>query len=88
MPGRARICFLVVDDVDVNQKVALALLRKLGYEAAIANNGLEATELVSASLATYGRRFAAVLMDCNMPVMDGYDASREIIATHAAAACA
>ena len=77
---------LVVDDIVVNLKVALALLRKLGYEATTAGNGLEATRLVAESFKPGGRRFAAVLMDCNMPVMDGYEASRKIIAAHADAA--
>ena len=77
---------LVADDIEVNLKVALSLLRKLGYEATTASNGLEATRLVSESLNTGERRFAAVLMDCNMPVMDGYEASRKIIAAHADAA--
>ncbi len=79
-------CILVVDDIEVNLKVALALLRKLGYEATTASTGLEAARLVSESLKTGGRRFAAVLMDCNMPVMDGYEATRKIIAAHADAA--
>jgi signal transduction histidine kinase/CheY-like chemotaxis protein/HPt (histidine-containing phosphotransfer) domain-containing protein len=85
---------LVADDNAVNLKVALAMLAKLGYEAATALNGREAADRVAVSLRPEGgvssrdgpRAYAAVLMDANMPVMDGFAASREIIATHGAAA--
>jgi CheY-like chemotaxis protein len=85
---------LVADDNAVNLKVALAMLAKLGYEAATALNGREAADRVAASLRAEGgvssrdgpRPYAAILMDANMPVMDGFAASREIIATHGAAA--
>ncbi|MFS2034926.1 response regulator [Polaromonas sp. CT11-55] len=85
---------LVADDNAVNLKVALAMLAKLGYEAATALNGREAADRVAASLRPEGgvssrdgpRPYAAILMDANMPVMDGFAASREIIAAHGAAA--
>jgi signal transduction histidine kinase/DNA-binding response OmpR family regulator len=85
---------LVADDNAVNLKVALAMLAKLGYEAATALNGREAVDRVAASLRPEGgvssregpRPYAAILMDANMPVMDGFAASREIIAAHGAAA--
>lgn len=85
---------LVADDNAVNLKVALAMLAKLGYEAATALNGREAADRVAASLRPEGgvssrdgpRAYAAVLMDANMPVMDGFAASREIIAAHGTAA--
>jgi signal transduction histidine kinase/DNA-binding response OmpR family regulator/HPt (histidine-containing phosphotransfer) domain-containing protein len=85
---------LVADDNAVNLKVALAMLTKLGYEAATCINGREAVDLVAASLRTGTgattregpRQYAAVLMDANMPVMDGFAASRQIISTHGAAA--
>ena len=81
---------LVADDNAVNLKVALAMLTKLGYEAATALNGKEAVERVAASLRTgigeTPRQYAAILMDANMPVMDGFDASRIIISSHGAAA--
>jgi signal transduction histidine kinase/DNA-binding response OmpR family regulator len=83
---------LVADDNAVNLKVALAMLAKLGYEAATALNGREAADRVAASLGTGAgtrdgpRPYAAVLMDANMPVMDGFASSREIIATHGEAA--
>ena len=81
---------LVADDNAVNLKVALAMLTKLGYEAATALNGREAVDRVAASLRTgtgeTPRQYAAILMDANMPVMDGFEASRIIIGTHGAAA--
>jgi PAS domain S-box-containing protein len=63
---------LVVDDNQVNQMVAAEMLRRSGYEVEIAADGREAV------LATERRRFGAVLMDCQMPVMDGFEATREI----------
>ena len=78
---------LVADDNPVNLKVALAMLAKLGYEAATAMNGREAADRVAESLRTGSgvvpRPYAAVLMDANMPVMDGFAAARQILSTHA-----
>jgi signal transduction histidine kinase/DNA-binding response OmpR family regulator/HPt (histidine-containing phosphotransfer) domain-containing protein len=75
---------LVADDNAVNLKVALAMLARLGYDAVTARNGREAVDLVDQSLQTssVAKPFAAVLMDANMPVMDGYAASRLILSTH------
>ena len=77
---------LVADDNAINLKVALAMLAKLGYEADTVVNGLEAVEKVDASMRTGpdgpARRYAAILMDANMPVMDGFDAARLILSTH------
>lgn len=65
----------MADDNAVNLKVALAMLAmlgKLGYEAATCINGREAVELVAASLRSgtgeIPRRYAAILMDANMPI--------------------
>jgi CheY-like chemotaxis protein/HPt (histidine-containing phosphotransfer) domain-containing protein len=77
---------LVADDNAVNLKVALAMLSKLGYACATAINGREAVELVVQSLRPGGIPFAAILMDANMPVMDGIQASRVILAAHGEAA--
>jgi CheY-like chemotaxis protein len=63
---------LVVDDNEINQFVATEELERLGYQVQIASNGLEAVEKVQ------GGGFSAVLMDCQMPGMDGYTATREI----------
>jgi signal transduction histidine kinase/CheY-like chemotaxis protein/HPt (histidine-containing phosphotransfer) domain-containing protein len=73
---------LVADDNAVNLKVALAMLSKLGYQAATALNGREAVDLVAQSLRADAKPFAAVLMDANMPVMDGFEATRLILSAH------
>jgi CheY-like chemotaxis protein len=63
---------LLVEDNLVNREVALAMLRSLGLEAATAMNGVEALGALADS------RFDAVLMDCLMPEMDGFEATRRI----------
>jgi signal transduction histidine kinase/CheY-like chemotaxis protein len=79
---------LVADDNAVNLKVTLAMLARLGYDAATARDGREAVDLINQSLQTpsIAKPFAAVLMDANMPIMDGYAASRLILSTHGALA--
>jgi PAS domain S-box-containing protein len=64
---------LLVEDNELNQELALELLSAAGIEVTVARNGAEALEL----LAQNGP-FDGVLMDCQMPVMDGYTATREI----------
>ncbi len=63
---------LLVEDNPVNQRVAERLLEKLGAQVTIAADGAEALERLAA------HRFALVLMDCQMPVMDGFTATREL----------
>ncbi|WP_313453463.1 response regulator [Pseudomonas rhodesiae] len=67
---RARI--LLVEDNPVNQLVAKGMLSKLGCEVVVAGHGGEALKCLEE------QHFDMVLMDCNMPVMDGYEASRQI----------
>lgn len=63
---------LVVDDNRVNQLVATKMLTQMGYDVTTADNGQAAVELV------VRERFDLVFMDCLMPVMDGYAATREL----------
>jgi two-component system sensor histidine kinase/response regulator len=63
---------LVVDDSEVNQLVAVGMLSHLGYGFEVAEDGYQAVD------AMRRRTFDAVLMDVQMPVMDGYRATREI----------
>ena len=63
---------LLVEDNVANQKLALLLLKKLGYEVVIANNGQEAMDLLKMISPD------AVLMDCQMPEMDGFEATMSI----------
>ncbi len=67
---------LVAEDNGVNQKVALAMLQRLGYRADLAADGMEAVELVR--LVPYD----VVFMDLQMPYLDGVDATKQIIAEH------
>jgi len=68
--GTPRI--LVVDDHHVNQQLAMMMIERLGYKVDVVANGQEAVE-ACASI-PYG----LVFMDCQMPVMDGYDATKKI----------
>lgn len=68
---------LVADDNAVNLKVASAMLLKLGYEPRTAANGREALEAVDHA-ALRGPHFAAILMDVNMPELNGLEATRQI----------
>ena len=74
-PGAApRGRMLVAEDNLVNQKVIVAMLGKLGYSAVVVGDGAGAVTAVRDS----GQRFDLVLMDCQMPVMDGFAATAEI----------
>ena len=69
---RDRIRILVAEDNLVNQKVSAKILRKLGFRCEVAADGIEALEACRTS------HFDLVLMDCQMPEMDGFEATREI----------
>ncbi len=66
------VSVLLVEDNLFNQQVAVELLREVGTDVSIANNGKEAVELLLT------RNFDCVLMDVQMPVMDGIEATRQI----------
>ena len=63
---------LVAEDISSNREVALAILTKLGFRTDLVVNGAEAVAAVQST------PYALVLMDCEMPEMDGYDATRHI----------
>ncbi len=70
--ARTRARVLVADDNETNQMVAVHMLRRYGAQADVAANGLEAVEALSRI------RYDLVLMDCQMPEMDGYAATRVV----------
>ncbi len=63
---------LVAEDNDINRRLAVLMLEKLGVSPALARNGREALDAVQANT------FDAVLMDCHMPELDGYTATKKI----------
>lgn len=63
---------LIVEDDKINQTVAFHTLKQLGYEAVIANHGLEAIALLAKT------SFSVIFMDCQMPELDGYQTAKRI----------
>ena len=70
--GQAAGCILLAEDSPVNREVAVGMLEQLGYQVEIAENGRQAL------LATEHAHFDLILMDCQMPEMDGLTATSEI----------
>jgi signal transduction histidine kinase/ActR/RegA family two-component response regulator len=79
-PATAGFRLLLVEDNPINQKVACLMLHKLGYQVDVARNGLEALDAVASA------HYDLILMDCVMPEMDGFEATRRLRASagHAA----
>jgi CheY-like chemotaxis protein/HPt (histidine-containing phosphotransfer) domain-containing protein len=76
-PGRDQPLVLVAEDNEVNRLLAVRMLERRGYRVGLAANGREAVDAVAAG------EYALVLMDCQMPELDGYEATRAIRAGEA-----
>lgn len=69
---KEQVQILLVEDNRINQKVAINFIEKLGYRADVANNGKQAIQKLK------NTRYSLIFMDCQMPEMDGYSATKYI----------
>ena len=72
MENQSHYRVLLAEDNMFNQKIATAMLKKLGLTTDIASNGMEVLDKIS------GTNYDMILMDCQMPKMDGYEATAKI----------
>jgi PAS domain S-box-containing protein len=70
--GETSPLILIVEDNEVNQILAVSMLKRRGYRTEVAGDGREALAMLEQ------QRYAGILMDCQMPEMSGYDATREL----------
>ncbi len=70
--GQDSMRILLVDDAEINRRVCFEMLTMMGLEVDMVDNGQAAVDSV------FSRQYALVLMDCQMPVMDGFEATRQI----------
>ena len=73
LPDLQGIRVLLAEDNELNQQVAVEILKHVGVEVVVANNGYEAVEQLQQE-----NRFSLILMDLQMPGMDGFEATRQI----------
>ncbi len=72
IPIASKLKILLAEDSPINQKVAINQLKNLGYEADVAANGIEVLEAIARI------EYDLILMDCQMPELDGYETTRQI----------
>jgi len=70
--GESNLQLLIAEDSEVNRNVLLGMLEDLGLHSDVAENGVEAVAMYE------NKKYDFIFMDCQMPILDGYDASRQI----------